>query len=71
MLCKLAHRTKSGEEQGGEMGYMLSYECEREKKGKYHIRKKDAIQKDKVMTKVRKRVWKKEKQAWNINTGFV
>ena len=41
------------------MGYVLSYECEREKKGKYHIRKKDAIQKDKVMTKVRKRVWKR------------
>ena len=36
---------------------------ERAKKGKYHIRKKDAIQKDKLMTKVRKRVWKKEKQA--------
>lgn len=53
------------------MGFVLFSKEEREKRGKYHNRKKDAIQKDKLMTKVRKRVWKKGKQERNTNTGLM
>ena len=54
ILWKLAYRAKSGGEKRGEMGFSVIYNKGRErKKGKYQNRKKDATQKDKIITKLR------------------